>query len=119
MDFPIELENGLRVVSAKNPMWANKAHTVINMLVTVEEPDGKIVEVPFAASPDDNLPHGRALFDWGKSLSVQPWERPDVTSADLQVELDKLLPDVMLGLASPEEVELAKLLRIQIKAMAQ
>ncbi|WYW04297.1 tail fiber protein [Pseudomonas phage vB_PpuP-Kompost-2] len=89
---------------------------MINLTVTFEG----LGKFPFTASQDDTEIHG--LWLHGEALRgtfgpVAEYERPLPTLQDLQEELDKILPDVYLGLATSEEVELAKLLRIQIKAM--
>lgn len=78
-------------------------------------------EVPFTAHPDDPMEHGVWLFNEavsGNYGEVLPYERPLPTAYDLQVELDKIWPDVVLGIATEDELSLAKALRIQIKAMS-
>ena len=49
--------------------------------------------------------------------TVAEYEKPLPTSQDLQEELDKIWPDIVLGIATEDELSLAKALRIQIKAM--
>jgi hypothetical protein len=44
---------------AKNPVWANAEHTMIDLTVRFAEiPE----DLPFTASPDDTEAHGRAIF---------------------------------------------------------
>ncbi|ANU79115.1 hypothetical protein Andromeda_40 [Pseudomonas phage Andromeda] len=116
MKFPKEFDNGIIVEDIKSPRWANREHTRLSCVATFSP--GQVV--PFGASLTDPEPHGRAIYDHilaGLAGKIAEYERPAVTKEDLQAELDKILPDVMLGLATPEEIELARNLRIQIKAM--
>jgi len=79
------------------------------------------VVVPFLAAAHDDQDYGRDLHARaaaGEFGDIGEYDRPMPTVADLQAELDKLWPDVVLGLASDEELELAKLLRKQIKVMS-
>uniref|UniRef100_A0AAU6VXX3 Uncharacterized protein n=2 Tax=unclassified bacterial viruses TaxID=12333 RepID=A0AAU6VXX3_9VIRU len=78
-------------------------------------------DLPFCAQPTDIHEHGRWLFEQAEAGAfgpVAPWERPLPTLQDLQEELDKLMPDVVLGIATEDELSLAKSLRLQIKAMS-
>ncbi|AMR57325.1 hypothetical protein vB_PsyM_KIL1_0078 [Pseudomonas phage vB_PsyM_KIL1] len=78
-------------------------------------------EIPFCAQPTDVHEHGRWLFEQASSGAfgkVLPYERSLPTVVDLQEELDKIWPDIVLGLATEEELSLARSLRIQIKAMS-
>jgi hypothetical protein len=45
---------------AKNPVWANAEHTMIDLTIKW---DGINAEYPFSASPTDVEAHGRAIFD--------------------------------------------------------
>ena len=98
MDFPIDLETGVALLAAKDPVWGNREQTYINCTVTLQ---GVIfespTEVPFTAAPWDTMQHGRDLFEHFKD-SAAPYERPEVTVEDLQQDLDKLMPDILLGL---------------------
>ena len=118
MDFPIELETGLTILSVKDPAWGTRENSFINCTITVTglmftEP----TEVPFTANPLDEMQHGRDLFEFLKD-TAEPYERRDVTVADLQADLDALMQDILLGLATEEEISLARTLRLQIKAMS-
>jgi hypothetical protein len=118
MEFPYMMRSAAVIISAANPQWANEEKTRINMTLTFADADLGFHEMGFTACPNDSVEHGPLLYQWALDQgNIKPWERRDVSAVDLQQELDKLLPDVMLGLATPEEMELAKLLRIQIKAM--
>lgn len=44
---------------AKNPVWTNADHTMIDLTIKWDAIDE---ELPFTASPDDCEEHGRALF---------------------------------------------------------
>jgi hypothetical protein len=106
----------LTILEAADPV-ANKDGT-INLTVTLEG----IGKIPFTASQDDTEAHGLWLHAEalrGTFGAIQAYERPDVSVNDLQEELNKLMPDVLLGLATPEEQELARLIRIQIKEMTK
>lgn len=96
-----------------------------NILMTVKfshtEMFGITEAVPFLATPDDATEYGPWLHSEalkGSFGEVAPYERPDVTVEDLQAEFDKIWPDVMLGLADQATIDLAKNLRVQIKAMS-
>lgn len=115
MQFPTTWDNGLTLLSLAEARWANREQTMINVTATFEA----LGDVPFSASAADVEVHGRDIFHHLAAGSVAPWERPDVTPEDLQVELDKLMPDVLLGLATPEEMSLAKSLRVKIKEMTE
>lgn len=43
------------MTTARNPRWANAAHTAVDLLVNHEA----FGEIPFTATPDDPEPHGR------------------------------------------------------------
>jgi hypothetical protein len=45
---------------AKNPVWANAEHTMIDLTIKW---DGINEEYPFTASPTDVEAHGRAIFE--------------------------------------------------------
>ncbi|QLI47594.1 tail fiber assembly chaperone [Pseudomonas phage vB_PsyP_3MF5] len=120
MEFPIKLQTGVTLLAVKDPVWANREKTLITCTVTL---DGggffdKPTEVPFTADPNDVMEHGRQLFEELKG-SAGEWVRPDVTVTDLQEELDKIWPDIVLGIADEATVELARNLRKQIKVMSE
>ena len=46
------------MTTARNPRWANAAHTAVDLLVNHEA----FGEIPFTATPDDPEPHGRAIY---------------------------------------------------------
>jgi hypothetical protein len=77
-------------------------------------------EIPFAAHADDPMEHGQWLYKEalaGTFGEITPYERPLPNAFDLQLELDKLMTDITLGLATEEELDLARNLRKQIKVM--
>jgi hypothetical protein len=45
---------------AKNPVWVNAEHTMIDLVIKW---DGINDELPFTASPTDCEAHGRAIFE--------------------------------------------------------
>lgn len=109
-------DSGIVVQEVSNPVHHGDGSITMDVLFAHVG-----VVVPFAAHPDDEFEHGRWLYEEalkGAFGEVAEWDRPLPTVYDLQVELDKLLPDVMLGIATEEEVSLAKALRLQIKAMS-
>ena len=78
--------------------------------------------VPFLATPYDSVEYGRWLHAEalkGSFGTIAAYQRPDVTVEDLQSELDAIWPDVVLGIATPEELDRARLLRTQIKEMTK
>lgn len=118
MEFPHEIGNGVTIHAVRNPVWGDRSMSYINCEIAVSGSvfgDGEII--PFTSMPTDSMEHGRELFEQLKG-SAKPWVRPDVTKEDLQAEFDSIWPDVALGIADAETVELAKNLRIQIKAMS-
>lgn len=73
-------------MDAKNPKWANAAHTIIDMAV-VHEVYG---EIPFSASPDDVEPHGRELFQravGGEFGPIADYAAPVKPPADRKAEI--------------------------------
>lgn len=77
-------------------------------------------EIPFAANPNDVHDYGVWLYEQamaGKLGKIKAYERPLPTAHDLQLELDALMTDITLGLATEEELDLARNLRKQIKVM--
>ncbi|QJD54691.1 putative internal virion protein [Pseudomonas phage MR2] len=119
MEFPTKFSNSITVVAIENPRWTNEDHLEIDADVTFELPSGETIKSPFTSSPFDTFgPHCPAIFEHCAGLSVAPWVRPEVSREDLQAEFDKIWPDVALGLADEATVQLAKNLRVQIKAMS-
>jgi hypothetical protein len=52
-------DNTMQLEYAKNPVWANAEHTMIDLTIKWE---GINEEYPFTASPTDVEAHGRAIF---------------------------------------------------------
>ncbi|UAV89682.1 tail fiber assembly chaperone [Pseudomonas phage COT4] len=106
----------IEYVNAGTLRYCDKAETV-TMTVKFSHLD---FEVPFTASADDIYEHGRWLLEQAQAGAfgdITPYERPLPTSHDLQMELDKLMVDITLGLATEDELALARNLRKQIKVM--
>lgn len=77
--------------------------------------------IPFSSMPGDPDVPSQALYEAilrGQYGEPAPFERRAVTVQDLQEEFEKIWPDVALGLADSETIQLAKNLRLQIKAMS-
>jgi hypothetical protein len=53
-------DNPMQLEYAKNPVWANAEHTMIDLTIKW---DGIDEEFPFTASPTDVEAHGRAIFE--------------------------------------------------------
>ncbi|WYW04489.1 tail fiber protein [Pseudomonas phage vB_PpuP-Mudajogi] len=120
MEFPTQFSL-LKVLDIQNPKWSSLDHLQIDVDITVQfKDDDRIETIPFTACPWDTFgDHCPAIFEHAANMpGIKEWERPDVTVEDLQMEFDKIWPDVLLGLADDKTVELAKTLRIQIKAMS-
>ncbi|UAV89949.1 tail fiber assembly chaperone [Pseudomonas phage REC] len=106
----------IEYVNSGTLRYCDKAETV-TMTVKFSHLD---FEVPFTASAEDDYEHGRWLLEQAKAGAfgdIAAYERPLPTSYDLQVELDKLMVDITLGLATEDELALARNLRKQIKVM--
>lgn len=106
----------IEYVVAGSLRFCDKAETV-TMTVKFSHLD---FEVPFTAAAEDIYEHTTWLHEQAMSGAfgeIAPFERPLPTAHDLQMELDKLMVDITLGLATEEELDLARNLRKQIKAM--
>jgi len=123
--FPKTYSNDLTVLGAVAPRWSDKEKIRIDcdltILVVNANMEGYAETMPFTACPWDTFgPHCPEIFEYlaqGNAGPVAEWQRPDVTPHDLQVELDAIWPDIVLGIATPEQIDLAQNLRKQIKAM--
>lgn len=113
---PIFTGERLAILGVTSPI--ETADGRVNLTVTFEN----IGTVPFTASADDSESHGKWLYEEARKGTfgeIAPWERPLPTLQDLQEELDKIWPDIVLGVADEDTVELARNLRKQIKAMSE
>jgi hypothetical protein len=116
--FPKTFESGVTIESVASGDAQHARDGGINLTVKFTHIP---VEVPFTAHFNDTLDHGVWLYEEalkGIFGEVIPYDRPLPNIKDLQDELDKIWPDVVLGIATEEELSLAKALRIQIKAMS-
>ena len=72
---------------AKNPVWANAEHTMIDLLIKWDAIDE---EFPFTASPTDVEAHGRAIFEaavagqFGEVAEYVP--PPDPVTEDVETD---------------------------------
>jgi len=80
---------------AKNPVWANAEHTMIDLTIKWVEIDE---ELPFTASPDDCEEHGRAIFaaavagEYGAVAMFVPYvPTQEEKAAAIRAERDALL----------------------------
>ena len=121
MDFPYVVRQNLVIIDATSPNWGNAEHTVINMMLTVADAQRGSVEIGFSAVADDTEEHGRLLFAYAQTLlePIAEFVPKGASAYELQVELDKIMADIPLGLASQADLELARHLRIQIKTMTE
>lgn len=121
MEFPATFSR-LTVLDIKNPRWSSPEHIQIDCEITIvmDGPEPAPETIPFTACPWDTFgDHCPAIFEHVANMpGIKEYERPDVTVEDLQAEFDKIWPDVLLGLADEKAIELAKNLRVQIKAMS-
>jgi hypothetical protein len=70
---------------AKNPVWANADHTMIDLTIKW---DGINEEYPFTASPTDVEAHGRAIFEQasqGAFGTVAEYVTPTQTNEENQI----------------------------------
>lgn len=123
MKFPVQYD-AFRIDSIANPRWGDKAKTMIDVDLTVTyrgsdpDSDGEQVTMPYTSITGDTFaPYCEDIWTYVSGLSIGEWVRPEVTVEDLQAQFDLIWPDVMLGLADQDTIDLAKNLRIQIKAM--
>ncbi|MGV8919537.1 MAG: hypothetical protein ACOH2R_17350 [Pseudomonas sp.] len=119
MEFPYSVDKHSTVfLSVSGPLkWINKEKTMIECTVDIYP----LGVVKYGASKFDDEVQGRDLYDHlmtGVEGPIADYERRDVYAFDLQEELNKIMPDILLGTATPDQIELAKALRIQIKAMS-
>lgn len=49
----------MKLIYAKDPVWANRSQTLINLTVRFEEIDE---DLPFTANPNDTEDHGRDIY---------------------------------------------------------
>lgn len=74
---------------AKNPVWANSEHTMIDLTIKW---DGINEEFPFTASPTDVEAHGRAIFaaaeagEYGPVAEYLPPPTPAPTPEELAAQ---------------------------------
>ncbi|ATW58377.1 hypothetical protein CNR37_00170 [Pseudomonas phage ventosus] len=116
-EYPKVFDNGITIESVSSTAKFLKSGD-IDLTVKFSHLE---TEVPFTATATDPMEHGRWLYEQalaGKYGVVAEYERPLPTLLDLQEELDKIWPDVVLGIATEDELSLAKALRLQIKAMS-
>lgn len=120
MEFPQTFNNGITVLAIASPQWATADHIEINANVTFILAEGAApVTIPYTSCPFDTFgPHCPAIFEHCATLQVAEYERPPVTVDLLQTELDAIWADIVLGLADQSTIDLAKNLRVQIKAMS-
>lgn len=85
----------MKLIYAKNPAWANRSQTLINLTVRFEE----IAEdLPFTANPNDPEVHGRDLYARAKAGefgNVSPFNAIAPTE-DLVIEVIKTERNVRL-----------------------
>lgn len=88
----------MKIEYIKNPVWANEAHTMINLTVKLTESNE---ELPFTASPDDREEHGRAMFAQAKAGQYGPISQyqpppaitPDQLASQARAQRDHLLAE--------------------------
>jgi hypothetical protein len=80
---------------AKDPIWANAEHTMIDLTIKWVEIDE---ELPFTANPDDCEEHGRAIFaaavagEYGVVAEFVPYvPTQEEKAAEIRAERDALL----------------------------
>jgi hypothetical protein len=85
----------MKLIYAKNPKWANKQKTLIDLIVRFEEIDE---DLPFTANQNDPEQHGRELFEKaisGEFGTIEEYSPPVVDPEQLKqqriYELKQLL----------------------------
>lgn len=71
----------MKLVYAKDPIWANRSKTLINLTVRFEEINE---DLPFTANPNDSEAHGRDLFS--RALAGEFGIISDFTAASPSIE---------------------------------
>lgn len=124
------------IISARQPRWADQAHTAIVLLVIFAETEATFGEMPFAASPDDPEPHGVELYqralagEFGEVLEptedmvlAQVMGQRVGLSADatakinaLAADLDTLQDAVRLKMASAQQIASLPALQAELDA---
>uniref|UniRef100_A0AAU6W367 Uncharacterized protein n=1 Tax=Pseudomonas phage Lepni01 TaxID=3138536 RepID=A0AAU6W367_9VIRU len=114
------------IVDVKNVQWCCPNKDAAYCLVKFSDIEDYI---KYTAVRGDEVAHGNELFqiiDRGLAGDIPEYSGPDQSQIEAwnllmeeksgyQVELSKILPEVQLGLASPERVERAKYLYGRIK----
>lgn len=94
------------VLSVRNPHWANPEHTAIDMLVTFEESQVSLGELPFSARADDIEEHGRLLFLNAKNGEYGPvaeYAAPVPTADSVRAKVAALTSDASLMIANLQQ----------------
>ena len=73
------------VISAREPRWADQAHSAIVLRVVFEDTQDVYGEMPFAASPDDPEPHGVDLYE--RALAGEFGEVQEPTQEMVQAQV--------------------------------
>lgn len=77
------------VVSARDPRWADQAHTAIVLFVVFAGTKAIYGEMPFAASPNDPEPHGVELYERALSGEFGEVQEPTLEMVQAQVMCER------------------------------
>lgn len=116
MKFPYETTQGFSIVSAKDAVYTCPEKTHLTCTLVIKSGDSPEMEIPFTAHADHPEEHVAEVFKHFKT-KAKKYVTPEPTIFDLQSELDELMIDIKLDLATDEEIARAKELRTQIKTM--
>jgi hypothetical protein len=106
----------MKLVYAKDPVWANRSKTLINVTARFEEIEE---DLPFTANPDDTEEHGRDIYakalegEFGEVAPFDPpqvpldyveWAVREIRNEKLQTEVDPIVTNPLRwGELSPEQ----------------
>lgn len=106
---------GVEVISASAPRQGSGEFITLNVRFGHFDE-----EIEFTASPTDGMEYGRELYALakaGKLGKVKPYVEPPKPLWMYKKELEPLMMDITLGIATEEEIALARELRLKIKEL--
>lgn len=120
MEFPYKTKHGFTIKAVKDAKWTCPDKTNITCTLSVE---GGVfgsgdTEIPFTAIDCKEEEHSRLLFKLLKKTATK-YKEPEKSYGQLKDELDELMIDITLGLATDEELERAREIRTLLKGDKQ
>lgn len=117
-----------KILDVRNIQWTSPEHDAAFCEVLFE---GAAEYLPYNAVHGDSVEAGSELFQIihfgavgevpayaGPTRSlIDEWNEKTITKSGLQKQFDEMLPDIQIGVASPETMEKAREIRAQIVAL--